>query len=73
MASESCFSLTLRTGKGERKRRLQSLTKTPEALLVVGAIAALAVAMWSHANFDSDILRAIPRETKTSYEIRELR
>jgi hypothetical protein len=49
------------------------LTKTPEALLVVGAIAALPVAMWSHANFDSDILRAIPRETKTSYEIRELR
>jgi hypothetical protein len=49
------------------------LTKTPEALLVVGAIAALAVAMWSQANFDSDILRAIPRETKTSYEIRELR
>jgi len=28
----------------------------PEALLVVGAIAALAVAMWSYVNFDSDTL-----------------
>jgi hypothetical protein len=51
----------------------RGLTKAPEALLMVGAIAALAVAMWSYSNFDSDILRAIPRETKTSYEIRELR
>ena len=32
------------------------LTKAPGALLMVGAIAALAVALWSHANFDSDIL-----------------
>ena len=32
------------------------LTKVPEALLMVGAIAALAVAMWLYGNFDSDTL-----------------
>ncbi len=32
------------------------LTKAPEALLMVGAIAAVAVAMLSYATFDSDTL-----------------
>jgi hypothetical protein len=34
----------------------RGLTKVPEALLMVGAIAALAVGRWSYANFDSDTL-----------------
>jgi hypothetical protein len=32
------------------------LTKAPEALLMVCAIAVLTVAMWSYANLDSDTL-----------------
>jgi hypothetical protein len=47
------------------------LSKAPEALLVVGAIAVLAVETWLYASVDSDTLGVIPSEPKTFYEIRE--
>jgi hypothetical protein len=47
------------------------LSKAPEAVLMVCAIAVLAVAMCVYANFDSDVPGAIPSEPKISYEIRE--
>jgi hypothetical protein len=34
----------------------RDLTKTPEALLMVGTLVAIAMAWWSYANFDSGSL-----------------